>query len=65
MPTEPNNKPLPELLTIGEASKMLRVHANTLRNWDKSGLLRAKRIGVRGLRRYLRKDIEEFVQKDS
>jgi excisionase family DNA binding protein len=64
MSKEPNNKPLPELLTIGEASEILKVHPNTLRNWDKRGLLKAKRIGVRGLRRYDRLDIELYLEKE-
>lgn len=58
-------QPLPELLTITEASELLKVHPNTLRNWDKAGLLKAKRIGVRGIRRYSRTGLMEFLDKGS
>ena len=47
---------LPELLTIGSAAKLLNVHPNTLRNWEKEGFIKVIRIGKRGDRRY-RKDL--------
>lgn len=47
---------LPELLTIRDASQLLSVHPNTLRNWEKEGLIKVVRIGKRGDRRY-KKDI--------
>ncbi|MBI4050543.1 MAG: MerR family transcriptional regulator [Candidatus Doudnabacteria bacterium] len=43
---------LPELLTIRNASQLLSVHPNTLRNWEKEGLIQVIRIGKRGDRRY-------------
>lgn len=53
---------LPELLTLAEAAEQLKVHPNTLRNWDRSGLLKAKRIGVRGLRRYAKDDLMKLLE---
>jgi len=50
-----------ELLTLGEAAKVLKVHPNTLRLWDKKGVLIAIRIGVKKVRRYKREDIEKFI----
>lgn len=50
-----------ELLTLGEAAKVLKVHPNTLRLWDKKGVLTAIRIGVKKVRRYKREDIEKFI----
>lgn len=41
-----------ELITLKEAAQALRVHPNTLRNWDNEGKLKAVRIGTRGDRRY-------------
>ena len=41
-----------KLLKISEASELLNVHPNTLRQWDKKGILKAVRFGVRGDRRY-------------
>lgn len=53
---------LPELLTLDEASKYLKCHPNTLRQWDKKGILPAIRIGIRKARRYKKEDLEKFVQ---
>lgn len=50
-----------ELLTLGEAARILKVHPNTLRLWDKKGVLTAIRIGVKKVRRYKREDIEKFI----
>lgn len=55
------SKPMEELLTLGEAAGILKVHPNTLRLWDKKGVLTAIRIGVKKVRRYKREDIEKFI----
>jgi len=47
----------PELLTLKETCEILKVHPNTLRQWDKKGILKAVRFGVRGDRRYKKEDI--------
>ncbi len=52
---------LPELLTITEAAKILNVHPNTLRKWDKDGILKAVRFGKRMDRRYRGIDIEKLT----
>ncbi|MBI2797728.1 helix-turn-helix domain-containing protein [Candidatus Saccharibacteria bacterium] len=54
-----------ELLTIGEAAKLLKVHPNTLRNWDKQGILKPARIGTKKLRRYKREDILKLLDNDN
>ena len=56
---------LPEYLTLMEVSKLLKVHPNTLRNWDKSGQLKAVRIGARKLRRYKKEDVLKFLGSDT
>ena len=56
---------LPEYLTLQEVSRMLKVHPNTLRAWDKKGTLRAVRIGIKRIRRYRKTDIEEFLNKSA
>ncbi len=52
-----------ELLTLKEAAHVLKVHPNTLRVWDKKGLLVAVRIGEKRARRYHKADIEKFIKK--
>lgn len=53
---------LPEYLTLKEVSDLLKVHENTLRNWDKNGTLKAIRIGGRKIRRYKKEDILKFME---
>lgn len=52
-----------ELLTLKEASKILKVHPNTLRIWDNNGTLKAVRIGTKRTRRYKKIDLEKFIKK--
>lgn len=58
------NTELEELLTINQAAKILNVKPQTLRRWDKQGILKAIRVGTRrdvGDRRYHKKDIENYI----
>ncbi len=61
MPEE-NNK-LPELITLSDAAEILKVHPNTLRAWDKKGILVAVRIGEKGIRKYKKEDIIKLINK--
>ena len=56
---------LPEYLTLQEVSRMLKVHPNTLRAWDKNGALQAVRIGVKRIRRYRKSDVDDYIRKSS
>jgi len=49
------------LLKLSEAAELLNVHPNTLRKWDKKGILRAVRFGERGDRRYKKEDIMKLL----
>ena len=51
-----------ELLTLSETAVFLHVSKQTLRNWDKRGILKAVRYGVRRDRKYLRCDVEKFLE---
>lgn len=51
-----------ELLTIGEAAKILNVSIETLRRWDKSGRFFSIRKKPGGNRYYLKKDIETYLR---
>lgn len=57
-----NNDTMPELLTLNEACEILKVHHNTLRAWDKKGILRAIRIGAKRVYRYRKRDILKLLQ---
>jgi excisionase family DNA binding protein len=51
-----NEEKVPELLTLKQACEILKVHPNTLRQWDKKGILKAVRFGQRKDRRYKKED---------
>lgn len=51
-----------KLVTLKEACEILKVHPNTLRQWDRKGVLKAIRFGVRGDRRYDVKNLQEFIE---
>ncbi len=53
------------LLTIREACEILNCHPNTLRKWDKNGIITAMRFGKRGDRRYQKTDILSLLNKTS
>ena len=48
---------LPKYLTIEQVCEILKVHPNTLRNWDKEKKLKPIRLGTRGDRRYEREQV--------
>lgn len=58
----PRRSKNPELLTLKETCEILKVHPNTLRAWDKKGILKAVRFGVRGDRRYRNRDIMSLLK---
>ena len=53
----------PEILTLRETCIVLNCHPNTLRNWDKNGILVAIRFGTRRDRRYRKSDILKMLNK--
>ena len=52
-----------KLLKISETAKLLNVHPNTLRKWDKKGVLVAIRFGERKDRRYREEDIAKLISQ--
>ncbi len=54
---------LSELMTLKEVSEMLKVHPNTLRQWDEKGILVALRFGARGDRKYRKNDILKLLNQ--
>lgn len=53
---------MPELLTLQEVCELLKVHPNTLRQWDKKGILKAVRFGERRDRRYKKEDVMQLIE---
>ena len=60
---EQNNQEMPELLSLKEACKILKCHPNSLRQWDKKGILVAVRFGERKDRRYRKEDILRLLNQ--
>lgn len=54
------NSQADRLLTIGEASVRLGVHADTLRSWEDAGTISSTRT-VGGHRRYRESDIDALL----
>ena len=54
---------LPEYLLMPEVVRTLKVHPNTLRNWDREGILKAVRIGKRNIRRWKKEDVIKFMEE--
>ncbi|HPA44858.1 MAG TPA: helix-turn-helix domain-containing protein [bacterium] len=50
-----------DYLTVNAAASFLGVSRSTLRNWDRSGKLRAYRHPLNGYRLYLKRTLEEFL----
>ena len=45
-------KSMSKIISIGQAAKLLGVHVQTMRNWEKSGKLKPDSISPGGTRRY-------------
>jgi len=58
-----NRQDMPELLTLKETCDILKCHPNTLRQWDKKGILVAIRIGEKKIRRYRKDDIKRLLER--
>jgi excisionase family DNA binding protein len=54
---------LKDYLTVGEAAAFLGVSAETLRNWDRSGKLKAYRHPINRYRLYRREELESFLRE--
>lgn len=52
------------LVTLREAARMLSVHPNTLRNWEKDGKIEAVRIGTRRDRRFEYEKVIQMISYD-
>lgn len=53
------------LFSIGEVSSIFGIHQDTLRNWERKGLITPLRVGSRKDRRYKQEDIERIANDKS
>ncbi|HLY49006.1 MAG TPA: MerR family transcriptional regulator [Solirubrobacteraceae bacterium] len=51
------------MLSVRETARRLGVHENTVRNWQKRGLIRAVRLPGSGYRRFSADDVERMRQE--
>lgn len=54
-----------KLLKLSEASHLLNVHPNTLRIWDRKGIIKAVRFGLRGDRRYKKEEVLKLINENT
>jgi excisionase family DNA binding protein len=50
------------MLTVSEAAEYLGLHINTVRRWSQTGMLKSYRLGTGRHRRFLREDLEHFLE---
>ena len=62
-PENKNTGEIQELFTLKEACEILKCHPNTLRQWDRKGILVAVRFGERKDRRYRKEDILRLLEQ--
>jgi excisionase family DNA binding protein len=58
-----NGEHMDEMLTVREVARLLHVHPNTLRRWNRGGRIRAYRITPRGDRRFKREEVARFLSE--
>ena len=56
-------KNLQNLMTIAQAAEYIGVTPLTLRNWDKSGKLKAIRNPLNGYRMYDKEELDKFLSQ--
>ncbi len=56
------NQQTSKLISIKQAASMLGVTPLTLRNWDKSGKLKASRHPMNNYRVYKREEVEKLIE---
>jgi excisionase family DNA binding protein len=50
-------------MSTGEVARLLNIHTNTVRRWSRTGILKTFRVGPRGDRRFMPRDVQRLLQK--
>jgi excisionase family DNA binding protein len=53
------------LMSTGEVARLLNIHTNTVRRWSRNGILKTFRLGPRGDRRFMPRDVQRLFQKST
>lgn len=59
-----NREQAARMLRTGEACRILFVSSNTLRRWNKLGIITAYRVGPRGDRRFREEDVAALLTEE-
>ncbi len=51
------------MLTVSEVADMLKVHATTIRRWERAGELKSYRFGSKGNIRFKSDEVAGFVER--
>jgi excisionase family DNA binding protein len=52
-------------MSTGEVARLLNIHTNTVRRWSRTGILKTFRVGPRGDRRFMPRDVQRLLQKST
>ena len=56
-------KDINRMLTVNDVAYLLKVHPGTIRRWEKSGQLKSLRFGAKGLIRFHKEDLFNFLDQ--
>jgi excisionase family DNA binding protein len=54
---------LDKMLTINDVAHLLNVHPSTVRRWEKEGQLQSYRFGAKGIIRFKKEDVFNFINQ--
>jgi len=54
---------LEKMLTVSDVAHLLNVHPSTVRRWEKEGQLQSYRFGAKGIIRFKREDVFNFINQ--
>lgn len=57
------NDLLDKMLTVSDVAHLLNVHPSTVRRWEKEGQLQSYRFGAKGIIRFKREDVFNFISQ--